>query len=180
MAISKHGLEKFHFCIYEYFTYYNKANSSKWLTDLETMYIKKWEFSYLYNFLRNAFCSEGYKHTESAKQKRVERLKDKSNNPFWGKHQYDVAKSLISKPVALNPMFGKSHPEETKSLIRSKVVKYINGVGIYDLDNHLIKSFDYASNLATYLNVFKVTVSKYISKGFIFQDKYYFKVNLSK
>lgn len=47
-------------------------------------------------------------------------------------------------------------------------------------DNNLIKSFDYASDLATYLNVSKVTVSKYINKGLIFQAKYYLKINSFK
>lgn len=57
-------------------------------------------------------------------------------------------------------MFGKTHSEKTKELIRSKRVKYPNGVGIYDLDNNMIIRFDYASDLAIYLNVSKVTVSK--------------------
>jgi len=61
--------------------------------------------------------------------------------------------------------------------MRSKKVKYPNGVGIYDLSNNLVKSFDYASDLAMYLNVSKVTVSKYIGKGLVFKDKYYFRVN---
>ena len=74
-------------------------------------------------------------------------------------------------------MIGKTHSEKTKDLMRSKKVKYPNGVGIYDLDNYLVKSFDYASDLAIYLNVSKVTVSKYINKGLIFQGKYYLKVN---
>ncbi|MVB68763.1 hypothetical protein DYH53_28770, partial [Klebsiella pneumoniae subsp. pneumoniae] len=51
-AILKHGLDNFYFCIYEYFSSAreNKATSLKLLTDLETMYIKKFEFSNLYNF----------------------------------------------------------------------------------------------------------------------------------
>ena len=61
--------------------------------------------------------------------------------------------------------------------MRSKKVKYPNGVGIYDQDNHLIKSFDYASDLASYLSVSKVTVSKYINNGLVFKGKYYLKVN---
>ena len=60
------------------------------------MYINKLEFSNIYNFLSNASNSEGYKHTKAAKQKMVERLKDKNKNPLWQKHHYDVAKSLIS------------------------------------------------------------------------------------
>lgn len=51
-------------------------------------------------------------------------------------------------------MFGKTHMEKSKDLMRSKKVKYPNGVGIYDLDNHLLKkSLDYASDIAIYLNV---------------------------
>jgi group I intron endonuclease len=46
-AISKYGLDNFNFCIYEYFTYEDKATSFKFLTDLETMYIKKFNVSNL-------------------------------------------------------------------------------------------------------------------------------------
>jgi len=74
-------------------------------------------------------------------------------------------------------MFGKTHSEKTKELIRSKRVKYPNGVGIYDLDDNMIIRFDYASDLAIYLNVSKVTVSKYINKGLVFKVKYFLKVN---
>jgi len=74
-------------------------------------------------------------------------------------------------------MFGKTHSEETKKIMRSKKVKYPNGVGIYGLDNHLIKSFYCASDLAIYLNVSKVTVSKFIGNGLVFKGKYSLKVN---
>lgn len=53
-AILKHGLDNFYFCIYEYFSYENKSTSFRLLTDLETMYIKKFEFNNLYNFMKNA------------------------------------------------------------------------------------------------------------------------------
>ena len=46
------------------------------------MYIRKFKFNNLYNFLENASSSEGYKHTEEARQKMVKRLEDKSNHPF--------------------------------------------------------------------------------------------------
>jgi group I intron endonuclease len=81
-AISKYGIDNFNFCIYEFFTYENKATSFKLLTDLETMYIRKFKFNNLYNFLENASSSEGYKHTDEAKQKMVKRLEDKTNHPF--------------------------------------------------------------------------------------------------
>jgi len=62
-AIAKHGLDNFHFCVYEYFTYENKATSFKLLTDLETMYINKFNFNNLYNFSKSGSSLEGYKHT---------------------------------------------------------------------------------------------------------------------
>jgi hypothetical protein len=49
------------------FTHENKSTSFKSVTDLETMYIRKFKFNDLYNFLENASSSEGYKHTEEAK-----------------------------------------------------------------------------------------------------------------
>lgn len=64
--------------------------------------------------------------------------------------------------------------------MRSKKVKYPNGVGMYGLDDKLIKSFSYASDLAKDLNVSKVTVSKYINKGLVYEGKYYFKINTFK
>ena len=68
-AILKYGIDNFNFCIFEFFTYENKATSLKSLTDLETMYIRKCKFNDLYNFLENASSSEGYKYTAEAKQK---------------------------------------------------------------------------------------------------------------
>lgn len=81
-AILKHGLENFSFCILEFFTYENKLVSSKLLTDLETLYIKRFNFNTLYNFMKSATSLQGYKHTEKAKLKMIKRLENKSNHPF--------------------------------------------------------------------------------------------------
>jgi group I intron endonuclease len=74
-AFEKHGLDKFNFCIYEYFTFESKVISYKALTDLKTSYIKKFNFDTLYNFKSTATSSLGYKHTEEAKLKMVEFIK---------------------------------------------------------------------------------------------------------
>lgn len=176
-AILKYGIENFSFCVYEYFTYENKVTSSKLLTDLETLYIKKFNFTTLYNFMQTATSLEGYKHTDEAILKMIKRLENKENHPFWGKHHKDETKGLISKPGSLNPMYGKTHTEDTKILMRNKKKKYVNGIGLYDLNNNLVKTFDYASDLAAYLNVSKVTVSKYLNKSLVYKDKYYIKIN---
>ena len=81
-SILKYGINNFNFCIYEYFSYENKSISSKLLTDLESTYIKKFQFSKLYNFMRNATSLEGYKHTDEAKERMVKRFENKINHPF--------------------------------------------------------------------------------------------------
>lgn len=68
-AIAKHGLDKFKFYIYEYFSYDSKLISDKALTDLETSYIQKFDFKTLYNFKITATSLVGYQHTEEAKLK---------------------------------------------------------------------------------------------------------------
>jgi len=132
-AILKYGLDKFDFCIYEYFTYHSKVVSHKALTDLETSYIEKYPFDSLYNFMRIATSLEGYKHTDEAKLKMLNRFKDKSNHPMYGKKHTEETLKLISKPGELNPMYGKLHSEETKKKISDRMSKHPYGVGIYDL-----------------------------------------------
>lgn len=51
-AIVKHGLDKFNFCVYEYF-YLSKFVSNKVLTDLEISYIEKYLFHSI-NFYENS------------------------------------------------------------------------------------------------------------------------------
>lgn len=63
-AFIKYGLDKFNFIIYEDFLFESKILSNKALTDLETTYIKKFDFNTLYNFKASATSMLGYKHTE--------------------------------------------------------------------------------------------------------------------
>lgn len=70
-ALTKYGLDKFNFCVYEYFTFVNKTISNKALTNLETKYISIFNFDTLYNFKSTATSMLGYKHTQEAKLKMV-------------------------------------------------------------------------------------------------------------
>jgi len=45
-------------------------------------------------------------------------------------------------------MYGKTHHDKTKNLIAKKRNKYLNGVGIFDLNNDLIKKFENNVELA--------------------------------
>lgn len=123
-AFDKHGLDKFNWVIYEYFSYETKILSNEGLTKLETSYIKAFYFSTLYNIKREASNMLGYKHTDEAIQKMIERYKDKTNHPMFGEnHSEEVLKS-ISKPGELNPMFGKKHNDKTKELMAIRKNKY--------------------------------------------------------
>lgn len=176
-AILKYGLNKFDFCVYEYFTYHSKVVSNKALTDLETSYIEKYPFNNLYNFMRTATSLEGYKHTDEAKLKMLDRFKDKSNHPMYGKKHTKESLKLISKPGELNPMYGKLHSEETKSKLSDRMSKHPYGVGIYDLNDNLIVKFKNNVELSKYLNISRVTVGKYLNSGIIYKNQYRFKVN---
>lgn len=84
-------------------------------------------------------------------------------------------------------MLGKQHSEEAKKKISDKISKYPNGVGIYDLNNNLIKKFknnielvlmhNFVSNRYKHLNISKVTVGKYLSLDLVYKNQYRFKVN---
>ena len=105
-------------------TYHSKVVSHKTLTDLETSYIEKYPFDSLYNFMRTATSIEGYKHTDEAKLKMLNRFKDKSNHPMYGKKPAEETLKLISKPGELNPMYGKLHSEETKKKMSDRMNKH--------------------------------------------------------
>lgn len=174
-AFNKYGLDKFNWIVYEYFTYESKIISNKALTDLETSYIRSFDFSTLYNFKLEATSMLGYKHTDEAKQKMVERFKDITNHPMYGKKHSEEILKLISKPGELNPMYGKNHSDETKKAISLKMSKYPDGVGIFDLNDNLIKKFNNNTEIANYLGISKVTVGKYLNNDLIYKDMYKFK-----
>lgn len=99
-AFNKYGLDKFNWVIYEYFSYETKILSNEGLTKLETSYIKAFDFSTLYNMKREASSMLGYKHTDEAIQKMIERYKDKTNHPMFGKSHSEEVLKLISKPYS--------------------------------------------------------------------------------
>ena len=174
-AFVKYGLDRFNFCVFEYFTYESKIISHKALTDLETRYISRFNFDSLYNFKATATSSLGYKHTEEARLKMVDYYKCKINHPMFGKTHTEEALALISKPGELNLMFGKKHSEATKAAMSEKKNKYPLGVGIYDLDNNLILKFNNNVELAKHLDISKVTVGKYLNSGLVYNKTFWFK-----
>ena len=154
--------------VFEYF-YIDDKLTNKALTDIETSYIQKFDFSFLYNFMKNATSLTGYKQIKEARFKMVLRFKNKHNHPMCGKSHSKEALALISKPGKLNPMYGKIHSDFTKKIISDRLSKHINGVGIYDLNDNLISKFKDNVELAKHLKISKVTVGKHLNSGFCLQ-----------
>ena len=84
----------------------------------------------------------------------------------------DEAKLKISKPGKLNPMYGKSHSDDTKVKMSEKKISILSlrrpcrlgllrrseGVGIFYLQGNLVAKFKNNVELANHLNISKVTV----------------------
>ena len=90
---------------------------------------------------------------------------------MFGKKHDKFALAKISKPGILNPMYGKKHTLETKqkmSLAKSKFY-----LGLFDIDNNLIKTFINQLELAKYLNLSKMTISRYLKSGKLLLNKFF-------
>lgn len=164
-AFAKYGYENFKICIFEYFTYESRIVSHKSLSMLETSYLSKFSFKTLYNFSVIAHNNLGYKHTSCA-----------ARSACWtAPPGLEETKLKISKPGKKNPMFGKSHNENTKAMMSEKKNKYPLGVGIFDLGGNLISKFKNNVELAKHLGISKQTVGKYLNSKLVYQNTYYFK-----
>ena len=124
----------------------------------------------LYNFKKEASSSLGYKHTAEAIQKMKKRLADKTKHPMYGKkHTLDSLKA-ISKPGELNPMFNTKHTIEAKKKISDALSK--NRIGLYDINNNLLKTFKNQVELASEYGVFKGTIGRYLRSGKLFLGQF--------
>ncbi len=56
------------------------------------------------------------------------------------------------------------------------MIKHLNGVGIYDLNDSLISEFKNNVELAKHLNICKVTVGKYLNSSIVYNKIYRFNV----
>ena len=68
-------------------------------------------------------------------------------------------------------MFGKKHTMETKQKISLAKSKF--SLGLYDLDNNLIKTFINQIELAKFLILSKATICRYLKSGKLLLNKYY-------
>ena len=92
---------------------------------------------------------------------------------MYGKKHTPEARKAISKPGALNPMFGQNHDEVTRAKISVALSK--TPLGLFDLDNQLIKTYNNQVKIAYEFGVHKTTVSRKIRSGDVFMDRFYIK-----
>jgi group I intron endonuclease len=113
----------------------------------------------------------GYKHTAEAVAKMKKRLENKINHPMYKKTHNIQALKAISKPGKLNPMYNKIHSIEIRK--KMSISNSKNPLGLYNIENNLVKIFMNQVELAAEFIVFKSTISRYIKSGKIFKNKYF-------
>ena len=91
-----------------------------------------------------------------------------------GKTHTSFALSKISKPGNLNPMFGKKTKKKhsIESKLKMSLAKSNLSIGLYDLDNNLIKTFINQIELAKYFNLNKSTIGRHLKSGKLLLNKY--------
>jgi group I intron endonuclease len=151
----------------------------------------------VYNTLKIAGSSSGYKHTQESKDKRSLSLKGKytgTNSLLYGTNHTEQTKELMSsmRKGQDNYFYGKTHTHESKELMEQKAIgrKHSpstlekmskvkgNPVNIYENCNsegfNLIGNFISARKAGLFLGISGSTIIKYMHSGEVFKDRYQF------
>ena len=151
----------------------------------------------VYNTLKIAGSSSGYKHTQESKDKRSLSLKGKytgTNSLLYGRTHTEQTKELMSsmRKGQDNSFYGKTHTDESRDLIKQKAIgrKHSpstlekmskvkgNPVNIYENCNsegfNLIGNFISARKAGLFLGISGSTIIKYMHSGEVFKDRYQF------
>lgn len=187
-ALIKYGYANFSISILEYC---DKDN----LNEIEQYYMDI--IKPVYNTLKIAGSSSGYKHTQESKDKRSLSLKGKytgTNSPLYGRTHTEQTKELMSsmRKGEKNFFYGKTHTDETRELMKQKAMgrkhlpstlekmSKVKGtpVNIYEKCNSdgfkLTGNFVSARKAGLFLGVSGSTIIKYMHSGEVFKDKYKF------
>lgn len=187
-ALIKYGYSNFSLTILEY------CNNSD-LQAREQYYFDK--LNPQYNILKMAGSSLNSKHTEKTKKNFSQTLKGVSlgtKSALFDSYKAKETKKLMSlkKVTENNPLFEKTHSENSIELMRQKVLnrKYFedtklklnvvsgNHVNIYEKFSSkgfkLIGSFVSIRRAGKFLGISGSTVKKYMNSGEIFKNRYKF------
>lgn len=154
-VISKHGWDNIEYTILEKFEIKNNAKmETKVLIEKEQKYLD--EYSPSLNINKKAGSMSGYKHSDTIKLKFGEIHRGK----FYKRLYKTKKKPLVSDET------------RDKLRLRSRGAPAL----MYDKNSNLIKSFQTIKEAALYIGLSPSSVSKYIAKGTVWNDKYYFKL----
>ena len=151
----------------------------------------------VYNTLKIAGSSSGYKHTQESKDKRSLSLKGKytgTNSSLYDTTHTDETKELMSsmRRGQDNYFYGKTHTDETRELMKQKAIgrKHLpstlekmsktkgNPVNIYEKCNlegfKFIGNFISARKAGLFLGISGSTIINYMHSGEVFKDRYKF------
>ena len=146
----------------------DESNYSFWEQHYISLY-RSWGFNLL-NMTIGGEGVSGYKYTKEDRLKRsIKMLGDK--NHFYGKKHTLESRKIISEVDRYgekNAMYGKKHKEISKSMSNKKIGIY-DGVNNprakklyqYDLDNNLIKCWDFAKECADFYNISRGNISTF-------------------
>lgn len=187
-ALKKYGYANFSLSILEYC-------DKTCLNEREQYYMDT--IKPLYNTLKLAGSSYGYKHTQESKDKRSKSLKGVyigTKSALFRSTHTDQTKLLMSlaRKGKDNPFYGKTHNDESKELIRQSALNRKhspstlekmtrakgNPVNIYEKTSkqgfQLIGSFLSARKAGLFLGISGSTIIRYMRSGEIFKDRYKF------
>jgi group I intron endonuclease len=147
----------------------DEDNYSFWEQHYISLY-KSWGFNLL-NMTIGGEGISGYKYTEEDKLKRSIRMLGNKNH-FYGKnHTLRTIEILsnIDRSGEKNSMYGKKHKEISKKIMSNKKLVFYDGVNNprakklyqYNLDNKLIKCWDFAKECADFYNISRGNISSF-------------------
>lgn len=187
-ALTKYGYANFSISILEY------CNKDI-LNEREQYYMDS--IKPVYNTLKIAGSSSGYKHSQESKDKRSLSLKGKytgTDSSLYGKTHTEQTKELMSsmRKGQDNYFYGKAHTDETRELMKQKAMgrKHSpstlekmskvrgNPVNIYEKcdseEFKFIGNFISARKAGLFLGISASTITKYMRSGEVFKDRYIF------
>lgn len=187
-TLIKYGYANFSISILEYC---DRAN----INEREQYYMDT--LSPVYNTLKIAGSSRGYKHTQESKDKTSKSLKGVYTGTksllYATTHSNETKELMTSNRKGVNNSFyGKKHTDESKELIRKKALNRKhslstlekmskvkgNPVHIYEKcsgeEFEIIGNFISARRAGLFLGISGSTIIKYMHSGEIFKDRYKF------
>lgn len=147
----------------------NQDNYSFWEQHYISLY-RSWGFNLL-NMTIGGEGVTGYKYSQEDKLKKSYRMLGDKNHFYGRSHTLETIEILsnIDRSGEKNSMYGKKHNEVTKNIMSNKKIGVYDGVNNprskklyqYDINNNLIKCWDFAKECADFYNISRGNISTF-------------------